>query len=131
MRLTNFHYYILYIAFLGLGLISCRNQKEKYTIPIPKTPVYKGYFNYLVSTESYMRIYKERDITSEVLALAREGDIFILLKSEGQNEFGYEWYFVYRNNVQGWLLVINPILVYSQEQAQLFSRQLIEASKTR
>lgn len=93
-------------------------------ISLPLTPLFRNYPNYLVSNESYSRFFKEKKVDSEVLDFVRKGEVFVLVKPEGDDGGGYSWYQVRSKDNVGWILALDPILVYSFEQAKQFQRLL-------
>lgn len=118
-------FFMIILMSVLFSFISCNKifSAEKYfNIALPYTALLRNYPNYLIATESYMKFYAKRDITSEVINIVRRGDVFVLVAFQGQDKLGYHWYEVRNIKQRGWVLSMNPILVHSIEEAEFVSK---------
>ena len=62
-------YLMIILLSILFSFVSCNkifSANKNFNIALPHTALLRNYPNYLITTESYMKFYKERDVTSEV-----------------------------------------------------------------
>ncbi len=112
----------MYLGFLLLALLntSCREEQLP-ELNLPPTPVLSVRKNWAVVERSYLPLYAQPGIESEILWHARQGEVFEVLEQSLETEYLYTeesyWFLVQHSDARGWAFGAGIQSYASREEA--------------
>ena len=119
--INNIYHSALITILLALLCFSC-SERPLPSPELPQTQILSLRKRWVVVSHSYLPLYESGDVKSDVVWVARRGDVFEVLDQSLKTEFLYTkeeyWYLLRHELVEGWAFGADLHSFFTQAEAQ-------------